>query len=252
MPLPDTTNNLGFVQLVTSQANKEVTINNQAGEFDASVTQLGTADLTSGSYTAVLADFQRAIIWKVTNCTTTGRTVTFPASPRAFAVRSDAGNTNTFNVVVGSTQISLAPGTAAWFYADGTANGLIQIGSGGGGAGGDVSLTAVNQSFTGGVLTPAVIADGGGGTLGSFTVNPGLGPIQKGTINSAITITAPANDGGCDIFITNGASAAAPTFSGFTVGSNTGSPYTTGSGNKFVLTIKRGNGIATYSWYALQ
>lgn len=109
-------------------------------------------------------------------------------------------------------------------------------------------LAAQDQSFTGGVRCPGVSL----GTLGSFTVDPGDGPLQYGTNNGAFTLTAPANDGACDLLITNGASAGAITFSGFTVGASTGDALTTTNGHRFLVMIRRINSVATYMIKALQ
>jgi hypothetical protein len=89
-------------------------------------------------------------------------------------------------------------------------------------------------------------------TTGSFTINPANANYQYVTNNGAYTITAPASDCAVDILITNGASAGATTFSGFTVGASTGSSLTTTNTNKFLLSVRRINGVSTYSIYALQ
>lgn len=93
-----------------------------------------------------------------------------------------------------------------------------------------------------------------GGTVSSGTVTPAAasGNYQYYTNNGAHTLAAPAADSAIDILITNGASAGAITFSGFTVGANTGSPLTTTNTNKFIISIRRVNSISTYSIYALQ
>lgn len=101
----------------------------------------------------------------------------------------------------------------------------------------------LSKGFT---VTPNSIA------TGSFTVNPQLGNYQYVTNNGAYTITAPTSDCAVDILVTNGASAGATTFSGFTVGSSTGSALTTTNGNRFLISIRRINGVSTYSIYALQ
>lgn len=92
------------------------------------------------------------------------------------------------------------------------------------------------------------------GTVSSGTTTPSAasGNLQYYTNNGAHTLAAPTSDCGIDILVTNGASAGAITFSGYTVGSNTGSPYVTTNTNKFLLSIRRINSVATYSWYALQ
>jgi hypothetical protein len=89
-------------------------------------------------------------------------------------------------------------------------------------------------------------------TTGSITINPALGNYAYVTNNGAFTITAPAADCAVDLLVTNGASAGSITFSGFTVGSSTGSALTTTSGNKFIVSIRRINGVSTYTIYALQ
>lgn len=92
------------------------------------------------------------------------------------------------------------------------------------------------------------------GTVSSGTTTPSAanGNYQYYTNNGAHILAAPAADCAIDILITNGATAGAITFSGFTVGASTGSTYNTTNTNKFILSIRRINAVATYSWYALQ
>lgn len=92
------------------------------------------------------------------------------------------------------------------------------------------------------------------GTVSSGTTTPAAadGNYQYLTNNGAFTLAAPAADSAIDILITNGASAGTITFSGFTVGTNIGSPFTTTNTSKFLLSIRRINGVSTYSNYALQ
>lgn len=93
------------------------------------------------------------------------------------------------------------------------------------------------------------------GTLssGTFTPDATLGNYQYLTNNGAFTWAAPAADSAIDTLVTNGASAGAITFSGFTIASgNTGDSLTTTNGNKFIVTVIRINGISTYVIKALQ
>jgi len=90
------------------------------------------------------------------------------------------------------------------------------------------------------------------GTFSSFTVDPSLGNYQYGTNNGAFTLTAPASDCAVDLLITNGASAGSITFSGFTVGSNIGDALTTTNTSKFLVSMRRINGVSTYMIKALQ
>jgi hypothetical protein len=112
---------------------------------------------------------------------------------------------------------------------------------------GGLSL-AGNQTITGGFLvTPNPI-----GTFGNFTINPALGNYQWGTNNAAFTLTAPASDSAIDLYIVNGASAGAITFSGFTVSASIGDALTTTNTSKFIVSIRRINGVSTYVIKALQ
>lgn len=109
------------------------------------------------------------------------------------------------------------------------------------------ALNLTNQSLTGGAtVTPAAL-----GTMSSFTLNCGLSSLQFGTNNGAFTLTAPANDSSCILRVTNGASAGAITFTGWTVGSNTGDTYTTTNAKIFDLFVRRINGASSYMWSAI-
>jgi hypothetical protein len=83
-------------------------------------------------------------------------------------------------------------------------------------------------------------------STGNITINCGARPLQFITNNGAYTITAPANDGTCMLLVTNGATAGATTFTGFTVGSNTGDALTTTNGHRFTISIWRINGVSGY------
>ncbi len=117
------------------------------------------------------------------------------------------------------------------------------------GASSNMTLAALNlagQVLTGGAtVTPANL-----GTIssGTTTVNCGTVPLQYATLNGAFTLAAPAADSSCIIRFTNGASAGTITFSGWTVGSNTGDAYVTTNGKIFDLFVRRINGAASYSW----
>ncbi len=107
--------------------------------------------------------------------------------------------------------------------------------------------TAGGQTITGGfAVAPYNQA------AGSFTVNPLNSNYQYTTNSGAFTITAPATDCAVDILVTNGAAAGAITFTGFTVGANVGDALTTTNGNKFIISVRRINGVSTYVIKALQ
>jgi hypothetical protein len=73
----------------------------------------------------------------------------------------------------------------------------------------------------------------------SITIDCSLGPLQFVENNGAFTFNAPLDDGNCFVMFYNGASAGTPTPGGFTVGSNTGSAFTTTSTNLFTVSIWR-------------
>lgn len=112
------------------------------------------------------------------------------------------------------------------------------------------ALTLADQTVSGG----ANVTSNNLGTLtsGTTTIDCGKTPLQYFTDNGVFTLAAPANDGSCVLLMTNGASAAAPTFTGFTVGSNVGDAYATTSGNKYFLSIGCINAVCTYFRKALQ
>jgi hypothetical protein len=89
-------------------------------------------------------------------------------------------------------------------------------------------------------------------TTGTTTPDPANGNYQYYTNGGAHTLAAPASDCAIDLLVTNNGSAGSITFSGFTVGANTGSALTTTDTNKFLISLRRINSVATYSIYALQ
>jgi hypothetical protein len=87
---------------------------------------------------------------------------------------------------------------------------------------------------------------------GTTTIDCGARPLQSFTNNGAFTLAAPVNDGSCVLGDANGGSAGTITFSGFTVGANTGDALDNMSGHNFMITIVRISGVATYTVKALQ
>lgn len=106
------------------------------------------------------------------------------------------------------------------------------------------------QTTTGGFkFTPYNIGTISSGTL---TPNPFNQNYQYYTNNGAHTLAAPTSDCAIDVLMTNGASAVNPSFSGFTVGAVVGDPLNPTVNNKFLISIRRINSIATYTVKALQ
>jgi hypothetical protein len=92
------------------------------------------------------------------------------------------------------------------------------------------------------------------GTIASGTVTPDAynGNYQAYNNNGAHTMAVPANECAIDIMISNMAAAGAITFSGYTVGPNTGDLMATTSGNVFIVSIRRILTVSTYVIKALQ
>jgi hypothetical protein len=125
-------NNLNLSQVAAAQNQKEVTINDQAGELDAALTEQFVADVSAGNVALTAGQYRRAIWIKATGAVTSGRTVTLQAIKRLVAIANES-TTNSVDFVLGSTTITLAAAagagqpTAAVVYTDGTANCLYRV-----------------------------------------------------------------------------------------------------------------------------
>lgn len=122
-------NNLDLTQVSEGMTNADVAINDKGGDIDAALTEIFTADCTAGDVTVTSAQYRRAAKLVATNVTV-ARQLILPAVKRFVIVENAAANTAKLTVKVGTTTIDLTHGQAAWFYTDGTANGLQQIGGG--------------------------------------------------------------------------------------------------------------------------
>ncbi len=118
----------------------------------------------------------------------------------------------------------------------------------------DAALTVAALDITGQTMSGGVHLTAYSYTTGSITIDCGLNPIQYVTgKTSAWSITAPAADSSCLLLVTNpGSSVNIPTFSGFTVGANTGDAFDTTASNKFTVSIWRIAGVSSYVVKALQ
>lgn len=109
-----------------------------------------------------------------------------------------------------------------------------------------VLTVAGGQTLTGGFAsTPTNLGNLSGASL---TPSPSTHNYQYLSNNGAGTINAPSVDGAIDILINNTTGAGAITLSGFSVISgSTGDAFTVTTTAKFILSIRRINGTATYS-----
>lgn len=102
------------------------------------------------------------------------------------------------------------------------------------------TATAVDINTTGKIASP-------------HAPNPATHQKQFGTNNLAIQFNALTADGDVSLLITNGATAGAVTFSGYTVGAGkVGDAFTTTNGHKFLVQFSRINGVSMYHVKALQ
>jgi hypothetical protein len=103
------------------------------------------------------------------------------------------------------------------------------------------SLTGTGQTITGGTtVTTLSIA------TGNYTVNCGNRPFQAINNSGAFTITAPTTDSSCLLAVFNQPGAVVPTFSGFSVGANTGDGLDAVNGHAFTINIWRINAVSGY------
>lgn len=150
-------------------------------------------------------------------------------------------------------------------YVNGKTEGNLNVNSA------TTALTANNSTYLGGAISssyvniniPVRLATGytvtaynlGTGS-GTVTPDPWFGNYQYITNNGAFTLAAPgSNDCAIDLLIINGASAGSITAGsgqGWTIGTSLGGTFTTTNGHRFIVSIRKINGISTYSIYAMQ
>jgi hypothetical protein len=132
-------NNLDLSQVAAAQNQKEVTINDQAGQLDAALTEQLVADVSAGNVALTAEQYRRAVHIKATGAATAGRTVTLQAI-RKLSVISNFSTTDSVDFILGSATVTLDPAedatnpTMALVYTDGLFAVSSGIGGGGGGA----------------------------------------------------------------------------------------------------------------------
>ena len=151
-------------------------------------------------------------------------------------------NTGAVIVPIGTTGQRPATPANGMFRYNSTNNNLEEYDNGGWQQ--LASLTKTDQLVSGG----ATVTSNSIGTKssGTYQVDCGLAPLQYLTDGGAFTLSAPANDGQCTVLSTNNGSAGTITFSGFSVGTNTGDAIDTTNGHKFSLSIWCVNAVCGY------
>lgn len=143
-------NNLDLDQVAGNQNQKEITINDQAGQLDAALTEQFVTDVSAGNTTLTDAEYRGAVFFKITGATVASRSVTLPTIKRLVAIASASDATQSVDIVVGATTIALPATESIIVYTDGTTDGLLAItgGSGGGGSSTYLGLTDTPSTFT--------------------------------------------------------------------------------------------------------
>lgn len=160
-------NNTARTEVAEGQNQKEVTINDSDGRLDAALTEFLDNDYTSGDVTLTTTEFQSNVRFNATNLTV-ARALNLPEIKKLFVV-DNASGTATLTVTQGSTTIALLATDVGLFYTDGTTNGLVQVG-GGGGATDFLALTDTPSSFSAQALKTVRV--NGGETALEFITSP--------------------------------------------------------------------------------
>jgi hypothetical protein len=108
------------------------------------------------------------------------------------------------------------------------------------------SLNTTDQTLSGGANVTAFNVGTFSAGTSPTTIDFGACPLQYGVNGGNCTITAPSADGSCILMLTNNNSAGALTFSGWTVGPNTGDSISTSTACIFSISMWRINGTASY------
>lgn len=121
------TNNIESSRLAETQASKYQTVNDALEQIDAYITEDMVVDLTSGNVTLSNADYLSNVIFLLQNATVASRSVTLAQKKRFVILRSSTGTTQIIDIKRGTTTLTLSVGESAFFYTDGSANGLVKL-----------------------------------------------------------------------------------------------------------------------------
>jgi hypothetical protein len=149
-------NNLGLSQIAATQSNKHVTANDQAGEIDAALTEVGSIEVDDTNVATVLTqDFQRHAFFDVVDAATppdAAITVAVPAIKRGlFVVRNETAQLVTVEITgQPETSPTVSAGEAGLLICDGV--NVILAGSSAAGSDEKVKVSANDT-------TPAYLID---------------------------------------------------------------------------------------------
>ena len=124
------TNNLGRNEVTAAQNQKEVTINESDGFIDSKLTELITLDFTAGDVTLTTEGWQRNGTAVCTNVVA-ARLLNTPQQKGFLLVDNTAG-ANNVTVTRGSGTVEVPASEVRFVYQDGTIDGIVNAGGGGG------------------------------------------------------------------------------------------------------------------------
>ncbi|SDH74071.1 hypothetical protein [Roseospirillum parvum] len=170
-------------EIAANQSNKATTANDALAEIDAGMTELLEIDLSTADATLTAAQYRGAFTVK-----TTGNDGTYhlalPAQKRACGVYN--GGTGDLNVTVGATTVTIPAATGYHLYTDGTTDGLISLG-GGGGESDFIGLTDTPTDYTN-AAGRAVMVNSTGNALEFATVVEQVGGWFDGAPSASQTV----------------------------------------------------------------
>jgi hypothetical protein len=120
-----TTAILQITELANNQVNHNVTVNEGLAALEKATQDFMAVDLAAADVEIDLEDFLRCFMYVAEN-NSVARAIEFPANKRGFAVNNTGSDTLT--ITIGTTDLTLAASASGFYYADGTADGLIKIG----------------------------------------------------------------------------------------------------------------------------
>lgn len=177
------TANLNITEVVASQTQKEVTINNALEALDSAITEILTVDMT-GNVTLTSAQVRTHVFFKATPVGV-GSKMTFPALKRLFVVYNAGGTA--LDVACGTTVVTLNAGLAGLYYTDGTTNGLYEVSSGGGGGGVNVAVFVGGLPGDSELVSQLVVAEDTSFSIGMPDSQAYAGTLA--TSNASFTLT---------------------------------------------------------------
>ncbi len=118
--------NLNITQVTAGQLQKDVTINEQAGQLDAALTEQYTF-VGDVSPTLTAVEFAENMVFTADGAQSALITVTVPSSQKKLFLVNNLASNYDLEVDKGTTTVTVDAGATQMLYADGTADGLFEF-----------------------------------------------------------------------------------------------------------------------------